>query len=163
MNIESLQGENGTIVIDAVSAEAGGDWRQTIVDGREVMLWDAASSNYGVVDPEQALSYSFVADETGTYYISMHSARVKSTMSASELYEDGGTGEPRTDTGNDVYVSIVDDETGEVLREPTKLFTFLGHKDEEFAFGTTFDAETKFQATIHLETGRKYRLELRRS
>jgi len=160
-NPEAFQGEGGTIVIEAESADAKGDWRETTIDGETVMLWDAASSNYRTVDPEQALSYSFIADEDGTYYISMHSARVKSTMSASELFEDGGTGDPRTDTGNDVYVSVVDVETGEVVQEPIKLYTFLGGTDESLAFGTTFDADgAKRDATVDLEAGREYELVL---
>ena len=155
---DAFQGENGTIVIEAESTEIQGYWRETIVDGETVLLWDAPSSNYSVVDPDEELSYSFVADEGGTYHIAMHSARVKSTMGNSELFEADGTA--RTDTGNDAYVAIFDVEAGEYLQEPTKLFTGLGGTDETLRFGTTFDAESHFPATVGLEAGKEYRLEI---
>ncbi|MEM9310997.1 MAG: Ig-like domain-containing protein [Pseudomonadota bacterium] len=151
------QGEDGTIVFQAESSEPSGYWTETTVDGRTVMLWDAPYSNYTKVDPDEALSYKFVPDEGGDYFIGLYSARVKSVMNQGELFDDNGW--PRTDTGNDVYVSIVEVATGEVIQEPTKLYTWLQGSDEELRFGHTFDANhQKWQAAVGLEAGVEYEL-----
>lgn len=152
----AFQGENGTIVIQAESAEAVGSWRQSNVDGKTVLLWDAPSSNYNRVDPNEALSYKFVPDEGGTYHIGLNSGRVKSTMGQSDLFENG---RPRSDTGNDVYVSVVEVDTGKVVQAPTKLFTALGGTDRELRFGSTFDANhQRPPATVALDADTEYEL-----
>lgn len=155
-----FQGQNGTIVIEAESAEAVGNWRRSTVEGETVLLWDAPTSNYRVVDPAETLSYNFVTNESGNYFIGLNSARVKSTMNAADRYENGRNGEERRDTGNDVYVSIVDVESGQVLRAPTKLFTFFGDSDRTLNFGSNFDTTTHFPATVGLQANREYRLEI---
>ncbi|MEJ6402654.1 Ig-like domain-containing protein [Yoonia sp. 2307UL14-13] len=154
----AFQGKNGAVVIEAESAIPQGSWRQTNVDGQTVLLWDAPSSNYGKVDPGEALTYNFVTDEAGNYHIGLHSGRVKSTMGQSELFENG---KPRTDTGNDVYVAVIDVATGAVVQKPTKLFTGLGGSDRELRFGSTFDANhKKSPAAVQLDANKEYRLEI---
>lgn len=155
-----FKGQNGTIVIEAESARPVGDWRSATVAGENVLLWDSATSNYRTVDPSQTLSYNFVADESGNYFIGLNSARVKSVMNAADRFENGVNGEERRDTGNDVYVSVVDVESGEVLRAPTKLFTSFGLADQTLRFGSNFDTNTHFPATVGLEADREYRLEI---
>ncbi len=164
--------ENGTVIIEAESASPEGDWETRTVDGETVMLWDAARSSYGSVPNGETLSYKFLTDEGGNYYIALHSGRVKSTMNNSDRYEkhgqgqfkDGQNGRPlheRTDTGNDAYVAIVNAETGEVVRQPTKLFTGLGNSDQDLRWGTTFDANhQKSGSIVALEANTEYRLEI---
>ncbi|MEM9787294.1 MAG: cadherin-like domain-containing protein [Pseudomonadota bacterium] len=155
----AFQGKDGTIVMQAESAEAQGNWRETTVDGETVLLWDAPSSNYNKVDPDETLSYTFVTDEAGNYHIGLHSGRVKSAMGQSELFEKDG--KARTDTGNDAYVAVIDVATGEVVQKPTKLFTGLGGSDRDLRFGSTFDANhNKSPAVVTLEAGKEYRLEI---
>ena len=117
-------GQNGTIVIEAENVETRGNWEEISIDGKTAMLWDAERSNYSVVDEDETLRYSFTADESGTYLLAMHSGRVKSTVSDSDRFENGG--DERTDTGNDAYVGVIDVETGAYVKVPTKLVTGLG-------------------------------------
>ncbi|MEL6224406.1 MAG: hypothetical protein AAFR31_17355, partial [Cyanobacteria bacterium J06627_8] len=153
--------ENGQVIIEAESAEPVGDWKTVSVDGEKGLLWDAARSSYGKVPDGQTLSYTFETDESGTYSIAMHSGRVKSTMNAGDRYENGKGGKERTDTGNDAYVSIVNAETGDVVKKPTKLFTGLGSADRDLKWGTTFDANhKKSQAAVKLDANTQYRLEI---
>ena len=155
---DAFQGENGTIVMQAESADTQGYWKETTVDGETVLLWDAPSSNYGKVDPGETLSYTFVTDEAGNYHIALHSGRVKSTMGQSELFENG---KARTDTGNDVYVAVIDVATGQAVKAPTKLFTGLGNSDRDLRFGTTFDANhNKSPAIVELDANKEYELEI---
>lgn len=157
----TFQGQDGRIVIEAESAQAVGDWRQTRVDGETALLWDPETSNYRTVDPSQTLSYNFVTDERGEYHIGLNSARVGSVLNADDRYENGRSGEVRTDTGNDVYVAVIDVATGDVVRAPTKLFTYFGDADEQFRTGFRFDENhNQYEATVDLDANREYRLEI---
>ena len=116
------------------------------------MLWDAESNSYNRVQDDQALSFEFVAEEAGTYSISIHGGRVASTMDPDDV---------RDDTGNDSYVRVTNLETGEVVVDPTKLFIGLGSADETLRWGTTFDENHDFSpAQAELEAGTAYRLDL---
>lgn len=156
-----FRGTDGQLVIEAESTLAAGNWARRNVDGQVAMLWDAPRSNYGRVDPNETISYDFTTDENGQYYISLHSGRIKSVMNPGDRYENGVGGEERRDTGNDIYFAIVDIDTGNYVRQPTKLFTGLGPRDEEAVWGTRFDPNgTHFDATVNLQAGNEYRIEI---
>ncbi|MEM9004225.1 MAG: DUF5060 domain-containing protein [Cyanobacteria bacterium P01_F01_bin.86] len=157
-----FQAEDGQLVIEAESASPVGDWKSMTIQGEKALLWDAASSSYGKVPQGQTLSYEFATDEAGAYRIAMHSGRVKSVMNNSDLYHKGNpkNGE-RGDTGNDAFVAIINAETNEVVRKPTKLYTHLGQADRELMWGNTFDANhKKSPAQVTLEADTQYRLEI---
>lgn len=144
--------EDGTLILEAESANASGDWSARNVDGERVMLWDAESNSYNNAQDDQALSFEFVAEEAGLYYIAIHGARVASSMDADDV---------RSDTGNDSFVRVTNLETGDIIVDPTKLFIGLGSANEDLKWGTTFDVhDVKSQATADLEAGTAYRLEL---
>jgi len=144
--------DNGQLILEAESADASGNWIPRNVDSERVMLWDAESNSYNRALDEQALSFEFVAEEAGQYFVAIHGARVASTMDPDDV---------RSDTGNDSFVKVTNLETGEVIVDPTKLFISLGSRDEDLSWGTTFDAhEQKTQATANLEADTAYRLEL---
>lgn len=154
-------GEDGQLILEAESGEAEGNWEETTVDDETVMLWDADSSSYGSAPENEAISFDFVVDESGTYSISLHGARVRDVMNASDLLEGDGT-TLRTDTGNDVYIKITDLDADEVVVEPTKLFIGLGDRNEELRWGSTFDTRSDghFPATAEVEAGTNYSLEI---
>ncbi len=153
-------GQDGLIVLEAESAAAQGDWDARTIGGEDGLLWDADRSNYGTVDHDEKLTYRFTPDEDGTYYAALHSARVKSTMNDSDRYENGSSGDERTDTGNDIYLGVKDVETGEYVQDPIKLFTGLGSSDRELKWGTTFDSGGKRAASVTLEADKEYDLEI---
>ena len=151
--------ENGQLVLEAESAELTGDWQLVTVQGETSVLWDTNKSSYGKVPVGQTLTYQFETDEAGSYRLALHSGRIKDVMNSSDRYN--GAGKERTDTGNDVYVSIVNAETDAVVQKPTKLFTGLGHSDRELKWGFTFDANHKqSRSTVPLEADTQYRLEI---
>ncbi|MEM6838021.1 MAG: putative collagen-binding domain-containing protein, partial [Cyanobacteria bacterium P01_C01_bin.120] len=153
--------QNGQVVIEAESATPEGDWKTATVDGEQALLWDSERSSYGKVPDGQKLTYNFQTDEAGEYHIALHSGRVKSAMNNGDRYENGNSGQERTDTGNDAYVAIVDAATGEVVQSPTKLFTGLGGADRDLKWGDTFDANHKKSgAKVALDANTKYRLEI---
>ena len=79
-------------------------------------------------------------------------------MNASELFENG---KERADTGNDIFVSIINEQTGEVVQKPTKLYTNLGNSDGDLRWGTTFDANHQHSpAQVGLKANTQYRLEV---
>lgn len=144
--------EDGVLVLEAESGFASGAWEEKTVDGEQVMLWDAESNSYGSAKDTEALSFEFVAEEAGTYFIAIHGGRVSSAMDAEDV---------RNDTGNDSYVKITNLESGEVILDPTKLFVGLGDADEELKWGQTFDKDhVKSQSKINLEEETAYRLDL---
>ena len=144
--------EDGVLVLEAESGKALGEWEERTVDGEKVMLWDAESNSYGSAKETEALSFEFVAEEAGTYFIAIHGGRVTSAMDADDV---------RNDTGNDSYVKLTNLETGEVILDPTKLFVGLGDADEELRWGKTFDKDdVKSDAKINLEQDTAYRLDL---
>ncbi len=155
-------GQDGTVVIEAESAEAVGHWRQVSMDGATGLLWDAPSSSYNRVPDGQTLSYEFVVDESGNYSFATRAGRMFSTMNNSDRYEGGNpNNKQRTDTGNDAYIAVINAETGEVVQAPTKLFVGLGGADRDFKWGTTFDQNhNKYQAKFDLEQDVLYRLEI---
>ena len=153
-----FQAEDGQLVLEAESANLTGDWQSVTVQGEKSVLWDAARSSYGKVPEGQTLSYQFAMDESGTYSIALRSGRIKSVMNQSDRFEHG---KERTDTGNDAYVSLVNADTGEVVQQPTKLFTGLGSSDRELRWGGTFDANhKKSPAQVSLAANTRYRLEI---
>ena len=150
--------ENGQVVIEAENTDLEGDWEAVTVEGKQSVLWDPDQNSYDRVPDGQTLSYLFETDESGQYSIALNSARRKSVMNDSDLFENG---QPRTDTGNDVYVSVVDQSTGEVIQNPTKLFTGLGDSDGELKWGDTFDTnDKKSAAEVTLKEKTQYRLEI---
>ncbi|MEO0623508.1 MAG: Ig-like domain-containing protein [Pseudomonadota bacterium] len=156
-------GQNGTVVIEAESAkEIVGDWSEVSFDGQTGLLWDANRSSYGSVPEGETLTYEFTVDESGTYSLGTHAARIYSTMNNSDRYEGGNPDNGlRSDTGNDAYFALVEVETGEVVREPTKLYTGLGRSDQDFRWGKTFDVNHNHSpARFDLEEGVVYRLEV---
>lgn len=154
-------GQNGTVVLEAESAKLQGEWASRTVDGEKGVLWDADRSNYGTVDPDEKLTYTFATDEDGTYYAALHSTRVKSVMNDNDRYENGSGGDERSDTGNDIYFGIKDAETGEYVQQPIKLFTGLGDTDQDLRWGTTFDGNGGKQAAkVTLEANKAYELEI---
>ncbi|MEL6311991.1 MAG: hypothetical protein AAFQ17_06460, partial [Pseudomonadota bacterium] len=152
-------GENGRIIMEAENGEASGLWKAVNVDGETGMLWDAPSSSYGRVPAGEEISFTFQTDEAGTYSLALHSARDKSVMGQSELFESDGT--PRTDTGNDAYVRVTNVETGEVIVAPIKLFTGLGGSDKDLRWGNTFDANhRKSPSEFDLDANATYQLDI---
>lgn len=144
--------EDGQLVLEAESAEASGSWEARKVDGEDTMLWDHNRNNFNRVEDDQALSYEFVAEEAGRYYIAIHGGRVTSAMDPDDV---------RDDMGNDSFVRITNLETGEVILDPTKLFVGLGDADEELKWGDTFDINhDKSDARVQLEDDTAYRLDL---
>lgn len=144
--------EGGALVLEAESGAASGSWREIGMDGERGMLWDADGNSYKNADPDEALTFEFVTEEAGTYMIALHAGRVQAAQNA---------GDVRDDTGNDAWIEITDIETGEVLVEATKLFTHLGERDRELRWGDTFDKDDeKWKASVDLEAGRAYRLEV---
>lgn len=150
--------QNGQLVMEAESATPTGHWRSTNVAGETVLLWDADRSSYGKVPTGQTLSYQFATDEAGTYDVALRSGRVKAVMNESDRFSNG---QERTDTGNDIYFSIVNAETGNVVQAPTKLYTNLGKSDSVLRWGTTFDVKhQKSAAAVELEADTRYQLEI---
>ncbi len=157
-----FRGANGQLVLEAESANAVGNWTRRNIDNQVAMLWDAPSSNYRTVDPDETMSYDFTTDESGRYHISLHSGRVKSAMNPADRFENGQNGTERTDTGNDIYFAVFDVAAGAYVRSPIKLFTGLGSRDEDARWGTRFDPDgaDHFDATVNLDAGREYRIEI---
>lgn len=144
--------EDGVLVLEAESANASGAWESRFVDGERVMLWDAETNSYNKAQDDEALSFEFVAEESGTYFIAIHGGRVSSAMDAADV---------RNDTGNDSFVRVTNLETGEVVLDPTKLFIGLGDADEDLRWGKTFDKDhVKSDAQVALEKETAYRIDL---
>lgn len=156
-----FQGSGGRLIIEAESADPVGYWTQRNIDNQVAMLWDAPTSNYRRAEISETMSYSFTTDESGRYFISLHSGRVKDVMNPSDRFENGEDGEERRDTGNDIYFSLIDVETGDYVVVPSKIFTGLGDRDEEARWGTRFDVNgQQSDATINLDANKEYRLEI---
>ena len=144
--------EDGVLVLEAESGIASGSWEGRFVDGEQVMLWDAEANSYNKAQDDEALSFEFVAEEAGTYFIAIHGGRVSSAMDAEDV---------RNDTGNDSFVRVTNLETGEVILDPTKLFVGLGDADEDLRWGKTFDKDhVKSDAQVALEKETAYRIDL---
>ncbi|MEO1024663.1 MAG: hypothetical protein AAFX07_03810 [Pseudomonadota bacterium] len=145
--------EDGRLVLEAENGDANGNWVETTVDGETAMLWDGSTNSYGQAQDGQELSFEFVTEEAGQYYIAMHAGRVKDVMSASDA--------ARHDTGNDAWVRLTDLDSGAVILQPTKLFTNLGNTDEELNWGKTFDKSHNFSdPKVNLEANTSYRLDI---
>lgn len=147
-----FQTEQGKLIVEAESSELQGNWEEVTVAGRTVVLYDGP--NRFASKPEgQTLSYEFVTDEAGTYDISLYGGRLHRAQSPGESL--------RSDLGNDVYVDVVDVETGALLVEATKQYISLGLSDGELRWGNTFDtAGQKSQARVELAADRQYRLQI---
>lgn len=142
----------GQLILEAESGDANGAWKKVAVDGETGMLWDADGNSYNRAQDGQELSFDFVAEEGGSYFIALHAGRFKSAQDP---------GDVRHDTGNDAWVKVTNLETGEVILDPIKLFTGLGDADRELKWGKTFDANhEKSDAKVTLEADTGYRLEL---
>ena len=153
--------QNGQLIIEAESAELNGDWKTVTIGDDTSLLWDPDSSSYNTVPVGQMLTYQFQTDEAGVYNIASHSGRVKAAMGAEDRYINGVGGEERSDTGNDIYVSIINANTGSVVQTPTKLFTALGSADETLMWGTRFDSNGQTaSAHVNLDANTQYRLEI---
>ncbi|MEO0867157.1 MAG: hypothetical protein AAFY17_01685 [Cyanobacteria bacterium J06642_11] len=156
-----FQMQGGQLVMEAESAEAVGDWQVTTLNGETSLLWDPEASSIAKVPDGQTLTYEFETDAAGSYGIALHSGRVKSAMGAEDRYKNGRNGEERRDTGNDVFISVVNTETGQVVQSPTKLFTVLGNTDKTLKWGTHFDGKhTISPAQVNLQGDTRYRLEI---
>ena len=154
-------GQNGTLILEAETTAMRGAWSKVNVDGEASILWNSDRSNYRSVEESETLRYTFQVDEGGVYSLAMHSARIKSVMNDSDRFENGVDGAERTDTGNDAYVALKDAVTGEVIKVATKLFTGLGASDRDLRWGTKFDDSSgHYDATLRLEAGRVYDLEI---
>lgn len=142
----------GQLVLEADSGAASGNWSRVSVDGEQGMLWNADGNSYQSPRDGEELSFDFVIEENGTYYIALHAGRFKSAQDP---------GDVRDDTGNDAWVKMINLETGDVVLGPIKLFTVLGESDRELRWGKTFDANhEKSDAKVSLEGDTAYRLEL---
>ncbi|MEM9435438.1 MAG: hypothetical protein AAGA15_00235 [Pseudomonadota bacterium] len=152
--------EDGVLIMESETMKSEGSWEERTVDGEAVMLWDHHKSNYGTVNPDQELVAAFTVDKDGTFSISTHGGRVKSVMGNSELFH--GDGSPRGDTGNDAYIAIKNLDTGEYVKEPTKLFVGLGQSDQDLRWGDTFEnhAQGFHAARVELEQGVTYQIEI---
>ncbi|MEO1195848.1 MAG: hypothetical protein AAFX45_06725 [Pseudomonadota bacterium] len=143
---------DGQLVLEAESGEANGHWSKVSVDGETGMLWDAEKNSYNTAQAGQELSFDFVTQEGGDYFIALHAGRFQSAQDP---------GDVRSDTGNDAWVKVTNLETGEVVLDPIKLFTGLGEADRELKWGNTFDENhVKSSAKVSLEADTGYRLEL---
>ncbi|MEM7719547.1 MAG: hypothetical protein AAF222_10100 [Pseudomonadota bacterium] len=143
---------DGQLVLEAESGTASGHWQAKMVDGEMGMLWDAESNSYNRAQDDEALSFEFVTEEAGRYYIAVHGGRVASAMDPEDV---------RSDTGNDAFYRVTNLETGEVILDPTKLFIGLGSADEELKWGKTFDKNhVKSDAQVQLDADTAYRLDL---
>lgn len=150
---DSVQGSGDNISLKATDVPSSGSWRKMNVGGRSSMVWDAASSNYGSPDPNEALSFNIRPSKSGVYNVDLQSARLPSVMSSHEAHEN--------DRGNDVFFQVTDLETGEVIQRPTKLFTYFGSQNETYKSGDTFDSNhRKSPAQIKLDGGSRYRIDI---
>ena len=150
--------QNGKLIIEAESTTPVGDWKPVTIEGEQSLLWDAESSSYRGVPAGQTLTYNFETDEAGDYFIGLHSGRVRSVMNQSDRFRNGVE---RKDTGNDVFASVVNAETGDVVRRPTKLFTSLGDSDRTLEWGRSFDINHQFSPSkVSLKSDTQYRLEI---
>lgn len=143
---------DGRLVLEAESGSASGHWQAKMVDGEMAMLWDAETNSYNKAQDDEALSFEFVAEESGKYFIAVHGGRVASAMDHDDV---------RSDTGNDAFYRMTNLETGEVVLDPTKLFIGLGSADEELKWGKTFDKNhVKSDAQVQLQKDTAYRLDV---
>ena len=147
-----FQMEQGRLILEAESSELEGNWEQVEVAGRTAVLYDGPNS-FSQKPEGQALSYEFVADEAGIFDISLYGGRLNSAQSPGESL--------RSDLGNDVYVEVIDVETGEFLLEPTKQYIQLDFSNAEYRWGNTLDRNgQRSQSKINLLADRQYRLEI---
>ena len=161
--------QNGQLVIEAEAVTPVGYWKRTSVDGETGLLWDAPQSSLSKAPDGQTLSYNFKTDEAGNYRIALRSGRIQSAIDSNDP---GGDSRGRGDTlNNDVYVSIINAKTNEVIQAPTRLFTGLSDSsDGELAWGNTFDPSNGKQpipasiegtrSKVSLEADTEYRLEI---
>ncbi|MGK7935651.1 MAG: hypothetical protein AB4206_07585, partial [Xenococcaceae cyanobacterium] len=148
-----FQAQNGQVIIEAENTWLQGEWKKVTIDGQETVLWDGERSNYSGVDNGETLSYTFKTDEAGTYHLAMNSARERNVMSEDEKW--------RGDTGNDAFVSIVEADTGKVVRSPVKFVTYLGNSDRDLTWGNNFDINhEQIGASLWLNDDTKYSLEV---
>lgn len=146
------QMEQGRLVLEAESSELEGNWEQVEVSGRTAVLYDGPNS-FSQKPSGQTLSYEFVADEAGIFDISLYGGRLNSAQSPGESL--------RSDLGNDVYVEVIDVETGAFLLEPTKQYIQLDFSNAEYRWGNTLDRNgQRSQSKINLQADRQYRLEI---
>ena len=82
--------EDGTLILEAESAQASGAWVERTVDGEKAMLWDAETNSYNKAQDGEALSFEFVAEEAGTYFIGIHGGRVCSMIGVAHGQFDPG-------------------------------------------------------------------------
>ncbi len=144
--------DDGQLVLEAENGDALGHWQSRTVDGERAMLWDAETNSYNKAQDDQALSFEFVAEEAGQYFLAVHGGRIASTMDPDDV---------RSDTGNDAFYRVTNLETGEVILEPTKLFIGLGDADRDLKWGKTFDKNhEKSDAQVQLEADTAYRLDV---
>lgn len=149
---DAFYAEDGQLVVEAESGTASGEWEMRVVDGERGMLWDAESNSYNRAQDDEVLSFEFVAEEAGRYFIAVHGGRVASAMDPDDV---------RNDTGNDAFYKVTNLETGEVVLDPIKLFIGLGSANEELKWGKTFDANhVKSDAQVQLEADTAYRLDV---
>ncbi|MEM8502521.1 MAG: hypothetical protein AAF716_05145 [Cyanobacteria bacterium P01_D01_bin.1] len=140
-------GKNGDVILEAESASPKGNWKIVTRKGQQVTLYDGPNS-FNKANPEQTLSYSFETDQSGKHSIALHSLRDDRVMS-----------ERRNDLGNDAFIAIENAQTGKVVQAPTKLFTYFGAANNEYRWGTTFDAKhKKSPAEVSLKANTQYRL-----
>ncbi|MEM9910185.1 MAG: hypothetical protein AAF922_05320 [Pseudomonadota bacterium] len=152
--------QNGQLVVEAESGESEGNWEEISFDGETAMLWDANSSSYGRAPDNEAITFEFATEESGTYTIALHGGRMRDVMNDSDLRD--GDGSLRTDTGNDVYIRITNLENAEEVVGPTKLYIGLGNSDEDLRWGSTFDPAGggHVSATAELQANTAYKLEV---
>ncbi|GFE63194.1 polysaccharide lyase [Litoreibacter roseus] len=155
-----FQGEGGQIVMEAESGAATGDWMRTNIGGNSALLWNPKHSSYEAAPSDQSITFDFRTDEAGIYSLAMLAARNKNTMGQADLHN--SKGKARADTGNDVYVRIVDLDTGAVILQPTEFYAWLGHSNKEQVWGTKFYIGSGYKrpAEIELDADTNYRLEV---
>ncbi|MEM8714413.1 MAG: cadherin repeat domain-containing protein [Cyanobacteria bacterium P01_G01_bin.4] len=137
----------GKVVLDSTSLRPQGDWVRATIDNRKALLYKGPNS-FSRALPDQQLEYRFRTDAGGQYFISLYGARDNSLVEEFEA-----------DRGNDLFVGIVDAETGEVVQRPTKTPTFLGDANLTFKWGSTFSVKKVLgPATVSLKANTEYRL-----
>ncbi|MGK7912221.1 MAG: cadherin repeat domain-containing protein [Synechococcus sp.] len=141
-----FQANQGQVIVDATSVQPRGDWTRTTVQNRRALLYRGPNS-FGRALPNQQMEFRFRTDVGGQYFISLYGARDNSLVVPFE-----------NDRGNDLFVGIVNAETGAVVQRPTKLPTFLRDSNLSLTWGSTFSVSKELSpATVDLSPNTEYR------
>lgn len=157
--------QNGNIIIEAESVNPIGHWQEhSFIESspagkasRTTLLFDPPESSLSGAEKNQTLVYRFKTNEAATYRIALFMGRDRSKFSTRDPANSKGSW---GDVGNnDVYVSVIEDDTDEVVQKPRRLFvgTRLDLNDR-MGWGNTYDRGARAQHSLKANT--IYRLEV---